>query len=91
MDSSTVELPGGDLVRAGLHDLARKVESVAALVSIGEPRLRRLGYELPHPLERPEHRLYERLASVDPDSAHSRYNPLIRRLVSFQRAAERAR
>jgi hypothetical protein len=36
----------------------------------------------------PEHRLYERLAESDPDSAHSRYNALVRRLVSFESAAE---
>jgi hypothetical protein len=36
----------------------------------------------------PEHRLYERLAQDDPDGAHSRYNALVRRLVSFERAAE---
>jgi hypothetical protein len=34
----------------------------------------------------PEHRLYLRLAADDSDSAHSRYNALIRRLVSFERA-----
>lgn len=84
-----VELPGGDVIRAGLLDLARNVESVSALlVSIGAPRLRRLGYAIPHPLNRPEHRLYQRLASANPDTAHSRYNALIRRLVSFERAAE---
>ena len=32
--------------------------------------------------------LYELLAQEDPDSAHSRYNALIRKLVSFERAAE---
>src|SRR5262245_59033635 len=31
-------------------------------------------------------RLYARLASEDPDSAHARYNALVRRLVSFDRA-----
>ena len=31
------------------------------------------------------------LRSVDPDAAHSRYNALIRRLVSFERAAECAK
>lgn len=60
----------------------------ALLVSIGEPRLRRLGYDIPHPLETPERRLYQRLASLDPDTAHSRYNALVPRLVSFERAAE---
>jgi hypothetical protein len=32
-----------------------------------------------------------RLAESDPLTAHSRYNALIRRLVSFERAAECAR
>jgi len=36
----------------------------------------------------PERRLYERLASDGSDSAHSRYNALIRRLVSCERALE---
>ena len=35
-----------------------------------------------------EHRLYERLAREDPDSAHSRYNALLRRLTSFESALE---
>ena len=35
----------------------------------------------------PEHRLYLTLAAEDPDSAHSRYNALVRRLVSFERCA----
>ena len=86
----TTALPGEDLVRQGLDDLAAGRESVAALlVAIGSPRLRRLGFPV---LERvpssPEHRLYELLARSDPDSAHSRYNALIRRLVSFERACE---
>jgi hypothetical protein len=82
-------LPGGDLIEAGLDDLARGVESVSALlVSIGAPRLRRVGYDLPRPLERPERRLYELLHASDPATAHSRYNALLRRLVSFERAAE---
>ena len=39
-------------------------------------------------IESPEHRLYELLSRSDPDSAHSRYNALVRRLVSYERAAE---
>lgn len=82
--------PGGDLVREGIADLARGIESIPALlVSIGAPRLRRMGLALPEPtIPSPEHRLYEHLASTDPDSAHSRYNALVRRLVSFENAAE---
>ena len=83
-----VDLPGGDLVAAGLEDLARGRESVAALlVAVGGPRLRRLGYRVPD-LPEPERRLYETLAREDEDSAHGRYNALVRRLVSFERAAE---
>lgn len=82
-------MPGAELIAQGLEDLARGTESAEALlVSIGAPRLRDLGIPVPHPLSAPEHRLYQRLAADDPDSAHSRYNALIRRLVSFERAAE---
>lgn len=82
-------LPGGDLVERGLDDLRRGVESIPALlVSIGAPRLRQLRVDLPaSPLPDPEHRLYHRLAAENPDSAHSRYNALIRKLVSFEHAA----
>lgn len=82
-------LPGGDLVDAGIRDLERGVESVEALlVSIGARRLAQLGLRVPPPLPSPEHRLYQRLAREDGDDAHSRYNALVRRLVSFERAAE---
>jgi hypothetical protein len=83
-------LPGGDLIDAGVEDLRRGRETLAALlVAIGAPRLREIGIELPAYLPaNPEHRLYDLLSETDPDSAHSRYNALIRRLVSFERAAE---
>lgn len=82
-------LPGYDLIQSGLEDLSRGIESVPALlVSIGAPRLRRLGFNLLAPVSSPERRLYEILRQSDPDSAHSRYNALVRRLVSFERAAE---
>ena len=56
------------------------------LVSIGTPRLRRLDLTLPEPFASPEHRLYELLRTEYGDAAHSRYNALVRRLVSFERA-----
>jgi hypothetical protein len=82
-------LPGGALVRQGLEDLASGLESEASLlVLVGSPRLRELGLSIPSPPPpQVEHRLYERLCGVDADSAHSRYNALIRLLVSFERAA----
>lgn len=88
-------LPGGRIVEQGLRDLSEGRETEASLlVQIGGPRLRRLGLAVQVSPERraasesPEHRLYERLRSVEPDAAHSRYNALIRLLVSFERAAE---
>ena len=82
-------LPGEDLIEAGVKDLERGIESVPALlVSVGAPRLRRLGFLIPRPIASPERRLYELLSQHDPDATHSRYNSLIRRLVSFERAAE---
>lgn len=83
------ELPGGELVEKGLDDLHRAEETVESLlVSIGAPRLRRLGLEVPmNTFTQPEHRLYHLLAADNQDSAHSRYNALIRRLVSFERCA----
>lgn len=81
-------LPGADLVRAGLRDIEEGVESIEALlVLIGAPRLRALGFSVPD-TTLPEHKLYDKLAAEDSDTAHSRYNALLRRLISFERAAE---
>ena len=83
-------LPAAELIEAGLRDLRDGQETIAALsVAIGAPRLRNLGLDLPPVLPaNPEHRLYNLLAQDDSDSAHSRYNALLRRLVSYERAAE---
>ncbi|MBI4229861.1 MAG: hypothetical protein HY608_03400 [Planctomycetes bacterium] len=85
-----VALPGEDLVREGIRDLEAGRETVAAcLVSIGAARLRRSGLTVSErTLPEPEHRLYGLLSSEDPDAAHGRYNALIRRLVSYERARE---
>lgn len=83
-------LPGADLVESGLRDLAAgRPSAEALLVLIGAPRLRRLGVDVPaSEVQCPEHELYRLLSRTDADSAHSRYNALIRRLVSFERALE---
>lgn len=82
-------LPGYELVDRGLRDLARgEVTAESLLVSAAAARLRRIGVPVGPPLDDPEHRLYELLAEEDADSAHSRYNALIRRLTSFENAAE---
>lgn len=82
--------PGEDLIARGIADLQEGRETVhSLLVSIGAFRLRRAGIKVPqNEFSSPEHRLYELLSKEDSDSAHSRYNALIRRLVSFERAAE---
>ena len=86
------ELPGADLITEGLRDLASGRDTVPALlVMIGAPRLRTLGLPVPAGETGAEHRLYHRLAADDVQTAHSRYNALIRRLVSFERAAACAR
>ena len=82
-------LPGADIVLEGVRDLEQGQESIAALlVLVGAPRLLSLGVPVPvsdHATS-PEHRLYARLRSEDAPTAHSRYNALVRRLVSFERA-----
>ena len=82
-------LPGGDLVAKGLRDLATSSVTIEALlVSIAAPRLRGMGVVITTPMPDSEHRLYQLLASEDPDSAHSRYNALLRRLTGFESALE---
>ena len=82
-----MDLPGAELIEEGLADLrARRESGAALLVSIGAPRLSAMGVDVPAPLPDAEHRLYLRLAAEDASSAHSRYNALVRRLVSYERA-----
>lgn len=73
---------------AGLADLSFGRESAEALlVSLAATRLRSLGFTVTNPVPDADHRLWEALATEDPDAAHGRYNALVRRLVSFERAA----
>lgn len=91
MKDVPADFPGHDLVSAGLEDLAAGRETEAALlVAMAAPRLRALGFEVPQGGgDHPSHRLYD-LLSTDGDGAHSRYNALVGRVVSFARAAEHA-
>jgi hypothetical protein len=84
-------LPGQELVREGLDDLAAGRETAAALVvAMAAPRLRALGIAVPdRGGESPSHRLYV-LLSQSGAGAHSRYNALVGRIASFARAAEHA-
>lgn len=82
-------LPGAELVEKGLFDLREGRPTIEALlISIGAPRLRRAGLDVPEGLHEAEHRLYLLLGERYGDGAHSQYNALIRRLVSFERALE---
>ena len=86
------DLPGADLVAKGIDDLRRGELTVEALlVAVGAPRLRSIGLEIPaipDLSESPELALYAAICASDAGDAHSRYNALIRRLVSFERAME---
>jgi hypothetical protein len=87
-------LPGADLVRKGLQDLGHGIQSTEALlVQIGASKLRSLGVDVPAMTSTvsPEHCLYARLEEESGAAAHSRYNALLRRLVSFERALACAR
>ncbi len=82
--------PGGDLVAKGLSDVQTGCRSQEALlVLIARPRLTALGFEL-NPGEysamSSEHLLYEVLEETHGPGAHSAYNALIRKIVSFARA-----
>ncbi len=87
------DLPGADLIASGIEALQRGEPSVEALlVMVGESRMRAAGLELPEcpPLPHsPEIALYNAIGARHPTDTHSRYNALIRRLVSFERALER--
>ena len=91
MQGVASDLPGHELIREGLLDLAEGRESESGLlVAMAAPRLRALGFDVPEGGgERPSHRLYELLSEAD-QGAHSRYNALVARVVSFARAAEHA-
>lgn len=94
MTEAPEDLPGADLVASGIEALRRgEVTVEALLVAIGARRLRAAGLEVPRVPElpdAPELMLYAAVAAAHPRDAHSRYNGLIRRLVSFERALERA-
>jgi hypothetical protein len=86
------QLPGEDLVEEGLADLAKdRLTDCSLLVLIAAPRLRRLGIRIPdRACSRPwEHELYDRLEQRLGGGAHSYYNSLIRRVVSYASALER--
>ena len=88
LGTTASDLPGVEVIRTGLRELSQRQSSIdALLVSIAAPRLRQLGIRVPEGLANPEEALFVRLEELYGDGAHSRYNALIRRVVSFARAA----
>jgi len=77
--------PGEELVEPGLADLAAGRRTVEALlVAAARPRLERVGVHLPeHRLDTSGRELYALLEAQLGNRAHSRYNALTRRLLSY--------
>ena len=84
------ELPGADLVSAGLRDLRAGRRSAPALLLLGaRARLAQDGIPLPLlAVADPERALYDLLDAEDAAGAPARYNALRHRLVSFCHAFE---
>lgn len=85
-------LPGQEIVDAGLDDLrAGRWSASAFAVLEARPRLERAGVAVPDVrVERPSHRLYALLEAEDAVTAHGRHHAMLRRTLSYARAAERA-
>lgn len=85
-------LPGAELVEIGLADLSAGLVTIESLlVSIAAPGLREVGFAVGRPIPDAELKLYALLSARDGAAAHSQYNALLRRVVSFRRAAQCAR
>jgi hypothetical protein len=86
-------LPGGELVDAGLADLASQVVTAESLlISLAAPRLRREGVPVPSEIHRdPEWRLYQLLERMAGELAHARYLAYLRQVSSFADACRKAR
>ena len=90
------QLPGAEIVLAGIADVAAGRETVNAFaVRSAATRLSRIGLGPVVPAARRDapaaHELYKRLSDELGDGAHSRYNAMLARVASFAGAAERAR
>lgn len=84
------DLPGEHLILKGMADLAEGLHTIeTCLVRIASNRLSLAGILFPGELsaENAELDLYGLLASFG-DDAHSKYNALIRNLISFEQALD---
>jgi hypothetical protein len=85
-----IHLPGYELIQKGLEDLRLNTESYyTALLYSAETRLLKLGIELSGKRpDNPAMDMYSLLKSEFGEGAHSKYNALNRRLLSFCKARE---
>jgi hypothetical protein len=94
IDQNLQDLPGGDLINQGLQDLAAGQVTIAAcLVFIAFPKLSRAGLIASNttlPALEGEKTLYRLLHEL-PGDPYSRYNSLLRELVSFEHAIDARR
>jgi hypothetical protein len=85
-------LPGEKLVRQGLADFQSGLCTIpACLVRMARPRLSRAGLmpqSVPSQSAEAELQLYS-LLKLEGGDAYSRYNALVRELVSFENALDR--
>jgi len=85
-------LPGGEIVDAGLADLATgRVSAESLAVSIAMPRLRREGVPVGRTSPDPEDRLYGLISRQSSDLAHARYNAYLTQMSSFANACHSGR
>ena len=96
-EEEMLSLPGGDLVVKGLSDLKKgEVTENSLLLLIAAPRLVRLGFDIVGDLRLEDNKskdlelkLYLLIKdNYKSSSAHSYYNSLIRKIVSFSKALE---
>lgn len=86
-------LPGSDLITRGIQDSnAGRITPFLCLLAIGRSRLARAGLDMSSPsitlLANPEDQLYRLLCQEEGDP-YSRYNSMIRQLISFEQSLER--
>ena len=84
------DLPGGELLEAGLRDLSQGIKSIPALVlMIGGARLRRHGIAIPVACpsdSTAEESLYDALFTEHGADAYRIYSALVDQLVSLENA-----
>ena len=91
-DFSSLGVPGGELVDAGLDALARDEVTAASLaLSCAAPRLRREGVPIRNPLSDAEQRLYELLGMRFGELTHERYLACLAEVSSFADALREIR